>query len=125
MIKEVCSITKRGSFNLIKFNSNSPKVIESIPEEKSPANLKHIVDGSEVTRALGVKWDLLKDSFIFFSSKNDSSIPTKRNILKITSTVFDPLGFLSPFILNAKLITQDLWTINYEWDDPPGKQTEK
>ena len=31
--------------------------------------------------------------------------------------IFDPLGYLNGWILNAKLIIQKLWQLNYDWDD--------
>ena len=34
-----------------------------------------------------------------------------------SSSIFDPLGFLAPFILIAKQILQDLCRIKLEWDD--------
>ena len=41
--------------------------------------------------------------------------PTKRNILKTCNTFFDPLGVLSPIVLQAKLIFQELCINKYEW----------
>jgi len=33
----------------------------------------------------------------------------KRLILQLSATVFDPLGLISPFIIRARTIHQDLW----------------
>ena len=96
--------------------------------EKRAKNVKNIIDDSEIARALGVKWELKNDVFTFFSNKHDkhdSTIVTKRRILRITSTIFDPLGFLSPFILKAKLMIQNLWRKKYEWDQQIDEQTKK
>ena len=30
--------------------------------------------------------------------------------------LFDPLGFLSPFVLRAKLLMQELWIHGLDWD---------
>lgn len=46
------------------------------------------------------------------------SIVIKRGILSITSSVYDPLGFVTPFVLKAKLILQDLCRHKFDWDDP-------
>ena len=35
----------------------------------------------------------------------------------MASSIFDPLGFLAPFVLNAKEIMQDLCRIRLEWDE--------
>ena len=41
----------------------------------------------------------------------------KRGILGIVASIFDPLGILSPSILEAKLIIQSLWAENVGWGD--------
>ena len=42
-------------------------------------------------------------------------------ILKKTATLLDPLGFLSPFVVKAKLLMQQTWLQALEWDEvlPP------
>ena len=42
--------------------------------------------------------------------------PTKRMFLKGIATLFDPLGFLSPFVIRAKILMQEAWIV--DWDDP-------
>ena len=42
---------------------------------------------------------------------------TRRGILLVVSSVYDPLGFVAPFILTAKLILQDLCKKKPGWDD--------
>ena len=32
--------------------------------------------------------------------------------------MFDPLGLVSLFIVQAKILIQDLWTMGVGWDDP-------
>ena len=41
---------------------------------------------------------------------------TKRNILKISSTFFDPLGFIIPIILPADVLHRDIRLGKYTWD---------
>lgn len=38
-------------------------------------------------------------------------------ILLVISSIYDPLGYLSPIILPVKLILQELCKTNYSWDD--------
>ena len=33
------------------------------------------------------------------------------------ATIFDPLGFGSPFVAKAKILLQELWSRGYDWDD--------
>ena len=43
---------------------------------------------------------------------------TKRLILRLSATVYDPLGLISPFTIRARTILQALWGENLEWDTP-------
>ena len=43
--------------------------------------------------------------------------PTKRDVLSITMSVFDPLGFWSPFTIKSKIIMQDVWRNAVAWDE--------
>jgi len=43
-----------------------------------------------------------------------SMLATKWEILKWTSSVFDPLGLISPVTIMAKLFLQSLWQQNLE-----------
>ena len=41
---------------------------------------------------------------------HQKSIPnTKKGILSVVASIFDPLGIVSPAVLEAKLIIQSLW----------------
>ncbi|XP_037908650.1 uncharacterized protein LOC119650147 [Hermetia illucens] len=42
----------------------------------------------------------------------------KRIILSETAQLFDPLGLISPVIVRAKILMQDLWLEKIGWDDP-------
>ena len=42
---------------------------------------------------------------------------TRRGIVSIVSAVYDPLGFVAPFILQAKRLLQDLCRKSLGWDD--------
>ena len=44
--------------------------------------------------------------------------PTKRNVLRLTASIFDPLGIISPVIMQMKLLFQSLCSRNYGWDTP-------
>lgn len=69
-----------------------------------------------IDRALGLYWDIEKDVFRFHVTVNNKT-PTRRNILSIVSSVYDPLGILAPFMLKAKQILQELCKAKYGWDE--------
>ena len=68
-------------------------------------------------RALGVLWKVETDTFGFDTSRKEKP-DTQRGLLSITSSVYDPLGFVSPFVLKAKMIFQSLCRLKIGWDDP-------
>ena len=43
---------------------------------------------------------------------------TRRGILSTVASVYDPLGFLAPFVLTGKQILQEMCRQGAGWDDP-------
>ena len=48
----------------------------------------------------------------------DGSIVTKRVVLSFIARLFDPLGFVTPFVMLAKCLFQDIWKQGLTWDQP-------
>ena len=76
---------------------------------------------------LGLKWNVEADKFIWdVSTKFQHLVETKpvirRGILSIVSSFFDPLGFIAPYIIKAKLLLQDLCRKKLGWDTPITEQ---
>jgi len=46
-----------------------------------------------------------------------TSLVTKRDVLRESSKVYDPLGLLSPVTIKAKIFIQTLWQHSVEWDE--------
>ena len=45
-----------------------------------------------------------------------SVVPTRRNILSVVCSIFDPLGLAAPYILPAKILLHDICRNKSEWD---------
>jgi hypothetical protein len=45
-----------------------------------------------------------------------STASTKRKVLAITASIFDPLGLLSPAVIAYKIFLQKLWQHKLQWD---------
>ncbi|XP_033104397.1 uncharacterized protein LOC117106988, partial [Anneissia japonica] len=120
LIKQLQELLYKGGFHLTKWTSNSMNIVESVPEEKRASSVKDLdldLDDKMLTeRALGVRWNLSSDTFGFRIIKKDRPA-TRRGMLSITSSVYDPLGFVSPCILPAKAIQQELCRHGLGWDD--------
>ena len=69
-----------------------------------------------VERALGIQWGVQSDTFQFKIVVKDRP-PTRRGIISVISSIYDPLGFVAPLILPAKIILRDLCRKRLDWDD--------
>ena len=43
--------------------------------------------------------------------------PTKREVLSMVMSIYDPLGFLANISITGKIIMQSLWNFDLNWDD--------
>ncbi|XP_065068249.1 uncharacterized protein LOC135693649, partial [Rhopilema esculentum] len=119
MQKQLTDLLARGGFHLTKWMSNCREVIDAIPENERSKELKNVhleADKLPTERALGLQWNVETDAFTFNISMKDKS-RTRRGMLSIITSVYDPLGFISPFILTAKTILQRLCMENVGWDE--------
>ncbi|XP_046145327.1 uncharacterized protein LOC123988627 [Osmia bicornis bicornis] len=69
---------------------------------------------------LGLLWQPNTDEFRF-KLKIDlakTANPTKRVILSTVAKIFDPLGWIAPVVIVAKIFIQKLWVAKLDWDDP-------
>ena len=118
LVAELCALLRVGGFRLTKWTSNNKEVLESIPNaEKAPSVVDLAFDDDLPTeRALGVKWDVQRDQFVFNVSRKDKPV-TRRGILSVVAALYDPLGFVVPITLHAKLLLQRLCRDGVDWDD--------
>ena len=119
LISNTVSLCKERNIRLHKFSSNSRKVLEGLPPSEcaiSSATLDLNLVEPTTERVLGILWDIRQDSFQF-KTLLDIHPTTRRKILSVTSTIFDPLGWISPFTLRARGILQQTCKDGLEWDD--------
>ena len=119
LVRKLCKLLSLGGFRLTKWISNSRKVIESIPLNERAKGAKDLdLDKTSlpVERALGVHWDTDTDVFGIKIKPKEKGF-TRRGLLSIVSSVYDPLGLVCPFVLQAKKIFQDECKEEKGWDD--------
>ena len=137
----IYSVAKRvmaeGGFNLRKWNSNSQELMSKIVRAESESSgevaddhspgernsLQFIVGNTDAqSKLLGVGWDSCSDELLFNFSVLFDQVrnlpPSRRSLLKITASIFDPLGILSPFVIKLKVMFQALCCQRAEWDQP-------
>ena len=100
-------------------------MLRAIPPELSEINSDFDLDleqSNGIIKTLGINLCPMKDEFQFKVSSIESFTNdrcfTKRMFLSESSRIFDPLGLLSPVLITAKIMFQQLWLSEISWDDP-------
>ena len=115
--RELC---ERKGFKVHKILSNSIDVVKSVPMDSRCVGLQSLDVGTgdlPVQRTLGVQWNVETDMLSIQVRPREKQL-NRRGILSIVSSVFDPLGLVSPFVLKGKLLLRDLCRENLGWDEP-------
>lgn len=116
--RQLRKLSNLGGLNLRKWASNHDALLQAIPPSDREIKTSLLIEFDDTIKSLGIHWDPRKDEFTFQSTLEPSPITTtKRSMLSEISKLFDPLGWLSPIIIRAKLLMQNLWCLDLQWDD--------
>ncbi|XP_071177853.1 uncharacterized protein [Mytilus edulis] len=111
--EESRALMTKGGFNLRSWASNCTALNDL-------ATSQNVNDGNNCITVLGLRWNT-KDDRVSFGFKPLSMLPdyqiTKREILRRSSKIYDPLGILSLVTVRSKILLQDLWTQKLGWDE--------
>ena len=126
LVKNVVDMCKSGGFHLTKFISNNRELLISIPEDQRRNDVKNadLIGDLPAEKALGIQWNISDDSFTFNIQVNRRPL-TKRKMLSIISSIYDPLGPVSPFVLEGMQLLQSLCNQHVLWDDVVGPELRK
>lgn len=68
---------------------------------------------------LGLCWNPSSDEFAISLPKLiPSETPSKRKALSLLAQMFDPIRYLSPFIVVGNIFMQKVWLSKLSWDEP-------
>ena len=100
--------------------SNSKQVLASIPaEECRKCGLDQDLGFGMLPteKVLGIYWNTEEDN-IGFEVRLKGKPNTKRGMLSVVSSIYDPLGLVSPIILEGRQIVQKVCFGKLNWDEP-------
>ena len=113
--KQARSMLCEAKFNLRSWSSNSCQLRAITSKDQTN-------DPNECVNLLGLRWHTSNDTLSFvprkFQSLSSSQLVTKREILRDSAQIYDPLGFLTPVTVKAKMLVQTLWKLKMDWDEP-------
>ena len=126
-----------GGFNLRKWKTNDPDLREKIRSSESgkiTREVKRLEDEETYAKSklepqgetrgekvLGQAWDSDNDTLYFnfavLANKAKSLEATKRNVLSLLASLFDPLGIVSPMTVSMKILFQEICNQKLDWDE--------
>ena len=111
--KQSRAIMSQANFNLRTWASNSAQ-LQSLAKQDGSA------ETSDTVKILGLHWNTSSDTLSLTprTITNDAPFITKRDVLRDSSSIFDPLGLITPVTIQAKIFLQELWGKHLQWDEP-------
>ena len=126
-MKDVTAMCAGGGFRPTRFVSNIKDVLVFIAKGERRKGLQDQelrLRTLPTEKALGVHWNIEKDKLGFDVNFKDKPY-TKRGMLSMVSSIYDPLGLVSPFVLEARQIIHMLSLSQLAWDDPVDKDVQE
>ena len=103
--------------NLRKWTSNNVEVLSYLPLNMLAADPIALFASETSVPILGIDWQPNTDYFSFHIEDISFELPfTKRSVLSRIARIFDPMGWLAPVVITAKIIMQSLWILKVGWD---------
>ncbi|GBO19137.1 hypothetical protein AVEN_225548-1 [Araneus ventricosus] len=112
------SILKDAGFHLRKLCTNS-RELQALWIQNDLINEIGFEQDCKL-KVLGLVWNLDEDcvgvDVTPLLNSLESMGNTKRSVLSTVARVFDPLGFISPFVVRVKKLVQEIWERGVDWD---------
>ncbi|XP_017470509.1 PREDICTED: uncharacterized protein LOC108362157 [Rhagoletis zephyria] len=124
---EAIRINAAAGFKLRNFVSNCKSLEAKLNnDEVVQGESFNLERGNSTEKVLGMFWNTNKDTFEFHFKfhKVPKDVleckrpPTKREMLGIVMSVYDPFGLLANFMIYTKLLLQATWKMQITWDEP-------
>ncbi|XP_068207466.1 uncharacterized protein [Palaemon carinicauda] len=118
VVKGTTEVLSKGGFSLTKFVMNDEELLSLVPIQERASEVEFLKDFDG--RALGIAWDVAGDEFCFrvnLAQECDTKL-TRRKILSMLASIYDPLGLVNPVTVKGKLLLQEATICKLSWDDP-------
>ncbi|XP_070132576.1 uncharacterized protein [Drosophila bipectinata] len=115
---ELLQLMSHAKLDLDKWVSNSLLICKPDSRDAISTGNERVQDSKKV---LGIYWNPTDDTLMYQTGLTSNPSCTKRQILSDVARIFDPLGLLSPIVVQFKIMFQRLWLLDLDWDSklPP------
>lgn len=115
-------LRQEGNIRLHKIASNSRSLMlafspEDLGKELQDVPLDDPTGNLPSTGCLGLEWKLQTDTLVFQLQLDDKPF-TRRGILSVLNSIYDPLGFLTPLLISGKILLREISPGGTNWDQP-------
>ena len=133
LVQELPKLMSMANMKIGKIYCNSKKAMESVPKDLWAKQV--VFDDKESivysdNKVLGVAYSGNESDSLHYVSKfksmtewtNKKTITkvkfwTKRLVLQAAMSIYDPLGNITPFTVQARVLMQRIWRLKIGWDD--------
>ncbi|XP_039303484.1 uncharacterized protein LOC120357383 [Solenopsis invicta] len=116
--RQLTDLCMAGGFPLRKWSANESEILAEVPVEHRMQQELRDWRPHETHGTLGLRWHPATDEFSFAIPARSLTTVSKRTVLAFTARLFDPLGWLAPAVVRAKIAFQSTWLLGLGWDDP-------
>lgn len=110
-IRQLDEVLQSAGMSLAKWKANKSSILPS-----QTASSSDVIFDPSSGSTLGMIWRPVQDQFAY--RLGELSCPeTKRGLLSLLASIYDPLGLIGPVVVQGKLIIQSAWKLNVNWDD--------
>lgn len=126
LAQEIRQIHSAGGFEIRNWVSNSKQVLSALNEDYVEERSLDLTQGPMATeKVLGMWWCTATDEFIYKIQwerygpelLKGAIRPTKRQMLQVLMSIFDPLGLISHYLMYLKVLLQEVWRSGIQWDE--------
>lgn len=123
ILERLRAVLLSGGFEIRQWGSNDLTVVQHLAPEAQASSSALLLSRNHAQPelpelTLGLQWNCSTDQLSFKSRPIEVTPVTMRHIYRELASQYDPLGYLLPFTVRAKILVQKLWTKEREWDDP-------
>ncbi|XP_055714778.1 uncharacterized protein LOC129808899, partial [Phlebotomus papatasi] len=134
LIEQVIKIHSKGGFVIRNFIASDQTILSDVPKDLcSSSPTLDLNSDEQFEKVLGIWWDPKEDVLTFRTTfsripgtlMSGDKIPTRREILQIVMSIYDPFGMLVHLTVGGKMIMQKVCNKGVDWSEEIDEITHK